>query len=178
MGIELRVSPASISEDVLPAERPADFLRRIVRSKLDAVLRQGSDMPRAAVLVADTIVVIDGEILGKPTDVEDNVRLVGRIAGRQHTVYTRYAIAVAGSESSPHERTVCTDVWMRAASPDELSRYAATGEGADKAGGYALQGIGAFLVERIAGSHSNVIGLPACEVVSDLASLGVLGPFP
>jgi septum formation protein len=94
-------------------------------------------------------------------------------------VFTRYAVA---SADAPETRRVCrtveSKVTMRAASREELRRYAATGEGLDKAGAYAVQGIGSFLVERIDGSYSNVVGLPACELVSDLKSLGLLGEFP
>src|SRR4030095_14780036 len=98
--------------------------------------------------------------------------------GRTHVVKTRYAIARAAQALPALERTVETRVSMRRASPQELRRYAAGGEGADKAGAYAAQGIGAFLIERISGSYTNVIGLPACEVVLDLCQAGLLAEFP
>jgi septum formation protein len=94
-------------------------------------------------------------------------------------VYTRYAIARSPDLATlAVARTVESRVTMRAASAEELGRYAATGEGLDKAGAYAVQGIGAFLVERIDGSYSNVVGLPACEVVVDLLRVGLLEQFP
>jgi septum formation protein len=171
------VRAAAVDETVRPAEAPADYLVRIVRSKLVAV---AASVPEArVVLVADTIVVLGGAILGKPVDISDAGRLLRQIAGRVHTVMTRYALSVAPTVREPAtERTVYSHVRMRAASESEIKRYAATGEGLDKAGGYAAQGIGAFLVEAIDGSYTNVVGLPLCEVVSDLSALGVLGPFP
>lgn len=178
LGLSIRVEPADIPEHRLPGEAPLEYVSRIVADKLAAVGERASGAFSAA-LVADTVVVIDGDVLGKPVDVADAERLLGRIAGRTHTVYTRYAISLPDAPSTARiARTVSTEVTLRAASPDELTRYAASGEGLDKAGAYAAQGIGAFLIERLVGSYSNVVGLPACEVVLDLRALGVLGAFP
>jgi septum formation protein len=132
------------------------------------------ERPHAAILVADTSVVIDGDVLGKPTDVADAARLFGRIAGRVHSVYTRYAIGLPGQSGASVARTVETHVHIRAADAAEIQAYAATGEGLDKAGAYAAQGIGSFFIERVVGSYSNVVGLPACEVLSDLRALGLV----
>ena len=178
LGLSLRVEPADIPEDVLPAEQPLDYVTRIVAAKLAAVATRSTG-PFSVALVADTVVVIDGDILGKPRDVADAERLLGRIAGRTHTVYTRYALSLPDAPAQIRvARTVATEVSLRAATREELRRYASSGEGLDKAGAYAAQGLGAFLIERIAGSYSNVVGLPACEVVLDLRDLGLLGPFP
>ena len=178
LGFELRVEPADIPEHVAASEQPLDYVSRIVQEKLGAVAARASGA-FAGALVADTVVVIDGEILGKPADVADAARLLGKIAGRTHTVYTRYAISLPDApEVVRAARTVATEVSLRAASQDELVRYAASGEGLDKAGAYAAQGLGAFLIERIVGSYSNVVGLPACEVVLDLRALGLIGHFP
>ena len=178
LGISIRVEPADIPEHVLPSELPLDYVTRIVAEKLAAVAARVS-APLSAVLVADTVVVIDGAILGKPEGVAGAVRLLERIVGRTHTVYTRYAISLAEAPSVIRAaRTVSTEVSLRAASADEIARYAASGEGLDKAGAYAAQGLGAFLIERIVGSYSNVVGLPACEVVLDLRELGLLEHFP
>jgi septum formation protein len=125
-------------------------------------------------LVADTSVVVDGDVLGKPSDVDDAARLFSRIAGRAHSVYTRYAIGLAGEAGVRVARTVETLVHIRAADAAEIRAYAATGEGLDKAGAYAAQGIGSFFIERVVGSYSNVVGLPACEVLSDLRKLGLV----
>lgn len=177
LGLAIRVEPADIPEHALPAEAPLEYVSRIVSEKLRAVTARAS-APFSALLVADTIVVIEREILGKPADVADAERLLSRIVGRTHTVYTRYAIATATGEAPLIARTVATEVTLRHASLDEIRRYAASGEGLDKAGAYAAQGLGAFLIERIVGSYSNVVGLPACEVVLDLRTLGLIEHFP
>ena len=178
LGLCIRVEPADISELVKPGEAALDYVSRIVEEKLAAVAARPS-AAFSALLVADTVVVIDGEILGKPSDVADAARLLGRIVGRTHTVYTRYAISLADAPQSIRiARTVATEVSLRAASAAEILRYAASEEGLDKAGAYAAQGIGAFLIERINGSYSNVVGLPACEVVLDLRAFGVIEDFP
>jgi septum formation protein len=178
LGLPIRVAPADIPEHVLAGEPPLAYVARIVQEKLEAVAARA--VPRfAGVLVADTVVVIDGDVLGKPLDIADAERLLGRIAGKTHTVYTRYALSVADAPGVIRvARTVATEVTLRAASAEELARYAASGEGLDKAGAYAAQGLGAFLIERIVGSYSNVVGLPACEVVLDLRALGLVEHFP
>jgi septum formation protein len=170
LGIPLQIVVGSVDESPRPAEVVHDYLSRVVADKLAAALGK---IPRAdevpAVLVADTIVVVDGEILGKPRDEDDAAALVR----------TRYAIQGGRAPGGPLvERTVESLVTMRDAGPDVVARYAATGEGLDKAGAYAAQGIGAFLVEKIDGSFSNVVGLPACEVARDLVEMGLLEGFP
>jgi septum formation protein len=180
LGIPIAVVVGAIDETVRASEDTASYLARIVADKLGAAvakLTAPRDVP--AVLVADTIVVVDGEILGKPRDEADAVTLLMRIVGRSHRVQTRYGLLVGASiDGRRVERTVESTVTMRAASKDVVARYAATGEGLDKAGAYAAQGIGAFLVERIDGSFTNVVGLPACEVARDLMELGLLQDFP
>jgi len=178
LGLPIRVEPADIPEHVELGEPALEYVSRIVAAKLAAVAAR-ANAAFAAILVADTVVVIDGDVLGKPTDTADAARLLRRIVGRTHTVYTRYAISLADAPSVARvAHTVATEVSLRAASADEVSRYAASGEGLDKAGAYAAQGLGSFLIERIVGSYSNVVGLPACEVVLDLRTLGLLGHFP
>ena len=178
LGLSIRVAPADIPEEVTPGEEPLGYVTRIVQEKLAAVAGRVEPV-FSCILVADTIVVIDGDVLGKPLDTADAERLLQRIAGKTHTVYTRYALSLPEEPSVARvARTVATEVSLRAASARELSRYAASGEGLDKAGAYAAQGLGAFLIERIVGSYSNVVGLPACEVVVDLQALGLLDLFP
>ncbi|HEY3257039.1 MAG TPA: Maf family protein [Polyangiaceae bacterium] len=178
LGLSIRIEPADIPEHVALAEQPLDYVSRIVGEKLSAVAARVS-AAFSAILVADTVVVIDGDVLGKPEDEADAARLLRRIVGRTHTVYTRYAISLAAAPAVIRAaHTVATEVSLRAATDDEILRYAASGEGLDKAGAYAAQGLGAFLIERIVGSYSNVVGLPACEVVLSLRALGLLGPFP
>ncbi len=177
LGISHLVLPAAIDESVRPGERPDAYLERVVLDKLGAVAARVEGRKAAALLVADTSVVLGDEIFGKPVDAADAVGLLERLVGRAHRVLTRYAIGrLDGSPLTA--RTVSSEVWLRAASADELAGYARSGEGLDKAGAYAIQGLGAFLVERIAGSYSNVVGLPACELVLDLRQHGLLGSFP
>jgi septum formation protein len=173
------VLPGAAAEQAWQGEDPDDYVTRAVEAKLDAVATRLGGRSFAAALVADTIVVIGTEVLGKPASVAEAERLLGLLAGRTHRVLTRYAIAGSDDPRVPLvARTVRSEVTMRAATPDELARYARTGEGLDKAGAYAAQGIGCFLVERIAGSYTNVVGLPACEVVLDLRDARLLGSFP
>jgi septum formation protein len=188
LGLPFVVLAADIVEDVLPGETPGPYLERITLAKLAAIwqrlARGASAVPEpgsiAAVLVADTTVVIDDQILGKPADVADAVAILSRLVGRSHDVFTRYAIGRAepGEGALLGTRTVRTEVRLRRASAADVEAYARTREGLDKAGAYAAQGIGSFLVEGVTGSYSNVVGLPACELVSDLAQLGLLVGFP
>jgi septum formation protein len=173
--LPFQVLAADIDEDRLTGEEPLAYLERIAAAKLEGVRARLGQAPHAAILVADTTVVIDGDVLGKPNDEADAVRLFSRIAGRVHQVYTRYALGLPGEAGARVARTIETRVHMRAADGAEIRAYAATGEGLDKAGAYAAQGIGTFFIERVEGSYSNVIGLPACEVLSDLRGLGLLG---
>ncbi len=180
LGLPIRVVVGDVDEEPQKLEVPLDYLARVVIDKLDALAQKSESFGDcAAILVADTIVRIEERIIGKPRDVEDAFVLLRLLSGREHIVHTRYAIASATDFARPLlARTVTSKVYLRAAPVETLQRYAATGEGLDKAGAYAVQGIGAFLVERIVGSYSNVVGLPVCEVISDLLELGLLRDFP
>ena len=199
LGIPFVVLPADIVEDVMPGETPLGYLERIASAKLAAVQARleregppaGAPAGVAGILVADTTVMIDDSIVGKPADVAEAVLTLNRLVGRTHTVFTRYLLwacpgaAAAGNSAHvsdrprpPIGRTVQTQVSLRNASPQEVLAYAATGEGLDKAGAYAAQGLGAFLVETVAGSYTNVVGLPVCELVSDLLLGRLLASFP
>lgn len=183
LGLPVVVLPAPVDEAVRAGEHAGAYLARVVRDKLAAVTaraRSEGVVARAA-LVADTSVVVDGDVLGKPADVDEAAAMIARLAGRAHEVTTRFALGdlAAPDPSAPvHEESVTTRVVFRALDPDEIRRYAATGEGLDKAGAYAIQGIGSFAVARIEGSYGAVVGLPACEVVAALRRAGLLGPFP
>lgn len=180
LGIPFVARPADIDEERQPGERPEPYVERIVATKLRGVTTLlGDERPNAAVLVADTIVVVDGAAIGKPRDVEEARHTLSRLVGRRHVVLTRYAVAHSPRRDTPaRARTVRSEVEMREASDDEIRRYAGSGEGLDKAGAYAVQGLGAFLVRGIFGSYTNVVGLPVCELVSDLMELGLLRDFP
>lgn len=179
LGIPLVVRGAAVDEQVQQHECGEAYLARIVEHKLGAASAYVAEVNAAGLLVADTIVVVDGEIVGKPRDTLDAFGLLEKLVGREHRVLTRFALALAAQPTRlAAARTVESIVTMRSAERDELMRYAETGEGLDKAGAYAVQGCGAFLIERIDGSHSSVIGLPACEVVVELKRVGLLDRFP
>jgi septum formation protein len=176
----VHVAPAD--ESTLPGEAPAPYLRRIVHAKLAAVARvfapgagaSAEVAGAAAVLVADTSVIDGGAILGKPGDVAEAEAMIRRLAGRTHEVWTRFAIGSADEASRVlREETVVTRVTFRPLSAAQVRAYAESGEGTDKAGAYAVQGLGAGLVSRIEGSYTNVVGLPACEVLVALEELGL-----
>jgi septum formation protein len=172
-GIAFEVLPADIDESARDGEEPAAFALRLAREKAQAVATRVGATPRRLVLGADTIVVIDGDVLGKPVDAEDAVRLLGRHVGREHRVYT--AVAVLASDRIEHAATcvVASGVAMRDAGEDEIRRYVATGEPLDKAGAYAAQGEGRRFIARIDGSETNVIGLPMDETLALLRESGL-----
>lgn len=179
LGLPCVVRPANTPELERAGDTPEIFLERVVTEKLRAAEANRGHDAFACVLVADTIVVFGDQILGKPTDVADAARLVGSLVGETHRVHTRFAFSwVTAAGHGELALTVVSEVTMRSATHAEVVRYAQTGEGLDKAGAYAVQGLGAFLVERIAGSYTNVVGLPACELVRELTGAGLLVEFP
>ncbi|MGK4002968.1 Maf family protein [Sorangium sp. So ce1036] len=189
LGLPLRVAAAEVDESGRPGESAAAYLERITLAKLAAARRLQQAVGAGAVLVADTAVILDETPLGKPRDEADARAMLRALSGREHQVWTRFAIAgggrielaaaaVPGRDEALHAETVMTRVRFRALGDDEVASYAATGEGLDKAGAYAIQGVGAFAVARIDGSYSNVVGLPACEVIAALRATGLLARFP
>jgi septum formation protein len=129
------------------------------------------------VLAADTIVCVDGSRLGKPLDDDDALRMLRRLVGREHVVRTAIALG-RGGEGALGIRVVETRVRFREASDDELRRYVASGESRDKAGAYGVQGLASGFVTHLEGSYTNVVGLPAAEVVSLLREHGALKEWP
>lgn len=179
LGLPLLVAAAVIDETPLPAEPPRDYLERIVGAKLQAVARLPEVSRAGAVLVADTTVILDRRPLGKPEGQAEARAMLRALSGRAHDVSTCFAISGPDAPARAlHRETVTSRVVFRALDEDEIAAYAATGEGLDKAGGYAIQGIGAFAVARVEGSYSSVVGLPACEVVAALRGAGLLARFP
>jgi septum formation protein len=164
-------------ETVRPSDSPASYLERVTLAKLEAAVRKHAGARVGAWLAADTVVLVDDVILGKPSGATDAERMIALLSGRTHQVKTRFAIADA-SGNVVAQRTVSSDVVFRALGARAIAGYAASGEGLDKAGAYAVQGLGSFAIERIDGSYSNVVGLPVCEVVLALEEHGLLGPFP
>jgi len=173
LGMPFVVSPARIDETPHAGEPPHAYLHRVTCAKLDAVRVKGRN-DDAAVLVADTIVVSPrGVLLGKPANSDEAQAMVEHLAGATHEVTTCFALStgLAGAPMA-HLQAVTTRVTFRALIGGEARAYAATGEGRDKAGGYAVQGKAAAFVERIEGSYTNVVGLPLCEVVVAIRQLG------
>ncbi len=180
LGLSPSVRPRAIDESPRSGELPDSYVERIALAKLTAIAPHLGPRPIAC-LVADTTVALGDELLGKPRDHEDACDMLRALCGQTHRVLTCYAVATYFQEEADNRRvvrTVITDVTMRAATEREIAGYVATGECHDKAGAYGIQGKGAFLVEAIRGSYSNVVGLPICELVLDLKQLGVLGDYP
>jgi septum formation protein len=172
-GISFTVQPADIDETVLAGESPRDCAERLAREKALAVHRRER---RNCVLGADTIVVVDGNILGKPRDADDAVRMLRLLSGRTHAVITGVCLvgAVASSqwpvagEAEAKTASETTLVTMCEISEKEIREYVATGEPMDKAGAYAIQGIASRWIPRIEGDYSNVVGLPVALVYAML----------
>ena len=169
LGLEFTVQPGDVDESPLPAENPADTARRLAEAKAKAALRF---LPADTVVIAaDTLVVIDGRILGKPSSEAEARGMLRRLRNRPHEVITGIDIENAGT----HNRfvsSVTTRVWMRNYSDEEIEDYVRSGEPMDKAGAYAIQSSRAKLVDRIEGCYLNVVGLPACELVKGLEAVG------
>ncbi len=156
IGVEPRVRPADIDETPLDGEDPAAYVNRLARAKAQAVARPGE-----VVVAADTTVVIDGRIIGKPAGRAEALDTLRTLSGRTHTVYTGVAVVAAAGTSAI---TVTSEVTFVKISEDVLDWYAGSAEPYDKAGAYGLQGAGAMLVAGVQGSVSNVLGLPLAEL--------------
>ncbi len=125
------------------------------------------------VIAADTIVIINGSILGKPKNREEAMEMLRRLSGQEHWVLTGFSVYHLGKGKGDKE-AVQTAVKMKTLTPAEMEWYVQTGEPFDKAGGYAIQGIGSFMIESIRGSYTNVVGLPLCELIQMLKRLGAI----
>jgi len=166
IGIRHAVVDVAVDETPLPREAPAEYVLRLALAKARAghALR-----PERPVLGADTAVVIDDEVLGKPADRADAIAMLDRLAGREHRVLT--AVALVGEREET--RLSVSHVRFRPVAAGEAEAYWATGEPADKAGGYAVQGLGALFVESLSGSYSGVMGLPLFETGELLRRAGI-----
>jgi septum formation protein len=172
-----KVQPAHISEDPLPGEAPEACAQRLAREKALAVSRA---RPQDVVLGADTIVVVDGQILGKPADEADAARMLRLLSGKTHRVITGVCLAgPAGEAGTPEETAFCdaraetTEVVFHPLTEQEIAEYVATGEPMDKAGAYAIQGVASRWIARIDGCYFNVVGLPVPLVYRMLRERGV-----
>ncbi|AGA34160.1 Septum formation protein Maf [Thioalkalivibrio nitratireducens DSM 14787] len=159
LGVEFTLAPADIDESPRPRESPARLVLRLARSKAEAIAGTRSGQ---WILGADTVVAVGGEILGKPADTGEAALMLARLSGRVHSVYSGLALARRGERT--RDCRVKTRVWIREIAPAEIAAYLVTGEPLGKAGAYAIQGRGAAFVRCLAGSYSNVVGLPLYEL--------------
>ncbi|HHW91670.1 MAG TPA: septum formation inhibitor Maf [Firmicutes bacterium] len=169
MGLNFRVVTARVSEALPAGCDLAAGVMEIARRKARAVARREAE---GLILGADTLVVLNGEALGKPAGPQEAYDMLTRLQGREHRVITGVALVDAGSGACLLEHEI-TRVWMRVLTPREIWRYVATGEPLDKAGAYGIQGKGALLVERIEGCYFNVVGLPLGKVAGMLERFGL-----
>lgn len=168
-GLDFEVIVPCVVEEPLPGETPFQFAGRTAFEKAGSVAAVHSE---AWVLGADTVVVLDGKILGKPSGAADAERMLIRLAGRTHEVLTGFCIR-RDQDGVLVSRVVSTEVRFASFGRELAAAYVRTGEPLDKAGSYGIQGIGGFLVEKIVGSPSNVVGLPLSEVMTEFLRLGV-----
>ena len=173
IGVDHRALAAPINESRKPDEGAEHYVQRLAREKAVAGWQQLQllGLPHAPVLGADTAVVLDGDILGKPRDAVDARAILRRLSGRSHDVMTGVALCSGRGEQVRLSRT---RVWFRTLDDNEIARYWTSGEPADKAGAYGIQGLAATFVERIDGSYSGVVGLPLFETAELLRLYGVL----
>jgi septum formation protein len=164
VGLKFKIVPAHVNEDYLAGESPQEHVKRLSHDKAIAIARK---FPEAWVLGADTIVVIDGMILGKPKNKAQAKNMLQRLSGREHKVFTGFTIVNMANKNCS-TKVVQSAVRFKTISPEELDWYIACDEPYDKAGGYAIQGKGAYFIQSIRGSYTNVIGLPLCEVLETL----------
>jgi septum formation protein len=167
IGIEHEVRPANIDESMRPREVPRRHAERLAREKATAIAKRDPDL---ITIAADTIVVINRKVLGKPRDTDDAARMLALLSGREHVVTTAVAVARGKKLRSAVEEV---RVKFRRLRDDEIEAYIATGEPMDKAGGYGIQGYGATIVERIEGDYFAVMGLPIVRLIGLLRDVGV-----
>ena len=172
IGLHFEVVHGSIEEEnFVRGESPREHVIRLSEEKARDV---GQKYPNAWVLGADTIVYTDGIILGKPKTREEALDMLRRLSGQEHSVLTGFSVLNI-SKGKGERGAVETAVKVKSLSPVEMEWYVQTGEPFDKAGAYAIQGIGSFMIESIRGSYTNVVGLPVCEVIEMLVRLEAIG---
>ena len=172
LGLDFQVVCANVPEDAQTGEEPESFVQRLALAKAKAVAREHTG---AAVVGADTVVVRDGQILGKPRHLDGAVTMVKSLAGQWHEVWSGFTVISPGAGATITE-SVCTKVRFAALAHEVCYSYGQSGDGLDKAGGYGIQSAGAFLVEEIEGSYSNVIGLPMAQLIRVLLELAIIEP--
>ncbi|HCS26595.1 MAG TPA: hypothetical protein DIW43_04025 [Spongiibacteraceae bacterium] len=174
LGLAFIVQAADIDESVLPGESAAECVLRLAQTKAQAVWNSAERSHSIPVLAADTIVVLDNNILGKPRDNADAHAMLQRLSGRQHQVMTAVAVCSAGRQESLVQTSLVSFAKL---SPLQIENYVATGEPADKAGAYGIQGRAAAFVKDLQGSYSGVVGLPLYETCCLLQQFGIDAPL-
>lgn len=169
-GIKFEVIPASFDEESVPFMEPSEYTKLLAEQKALEIARKNPDH---MVIGADTIVVIDDQILNKPSSKNDATKMMRMLSGRTHRVFTGICLACL-SEHRIYTDSIITDVTFKSLTNEEINWYTNTDEPYDKAGGYAVQGAGVFMIESINGSYTNVIGLPVSHVLSHLLDNGFI----
>ena len=172
IGVPHRVRPVDVDETARNGEPPDEYVRRLAVLKAETLWQKLAAQERQPVLGADTAVVLDDQFLGKPRDEQDCLRILNLLSARTHRVFT--AVALQASDGC-QSRVNVSEVTFRKLADEEIRRYWRSGEPADKAGGYAVQGRAALFIERIAGSYSGIMGLPLFETGELLAAIGARG---
>ncbi|MGA3172988.1 MAG: nucleoside triphosphate pyrophosphatase [Syntrophorhabdales bacterium] len=170
LGISFAIMPPAIIERRRPYESPKDYVLRISYEKAQKV---GSLFPEKWIIGADTVVVHKGRVLGKPKTEEDAFAMLKRLRANWHKVFTGYCILNV-SKRIVYQDVAETKVFIKDLTDEEIAKYVETSEPFDKAGSYAVQGKGGYMVKEIKGSYTNVVGLPICEITEALLSLGIL----
>ncbi|MDL1986183.1 MAG: Maf family protein [Deltaproteobacteria bacterium] len=170
-GLSFTVIPSSIDENSIPISQPEIYVRTLAEAKANDISKK---YPESWVIGADTIVLIDGIVLGKPSSKTEARVMLKRLSGQIHQVLTGYSICCMARNRFFSE-TIITEVLFKNLTNDEIEWYINTDEPFDKAGAYAIQGLGTFLVKSINGSYTNVVGLPVCEVIELLIKEGIIG---
>ena len=171
-GFTLEIIPSRVDEQRRDGERAEEYVLRLAIEKAELVARERRDLP---IVAADTIVVVDGHVLGKPKDDEEAAEMLRTLAGRTHEVFTGLAVRLGDEQRGHVERT---RVRVAPLSPAEIAWYVGTGEPRDKAGAYAVQGLASRFIEAVEGSYSNVVGLPVAAVYRLLGQVTAATSLP
>ncbi len=169
-GLEFDVIPSAVDESAMALDAPDLYVQQLANAKAEEIARR---FPDRWIIGADTIVLIDNQILGKPDGKTAARDMLQRLSGQTHQVFTGFTICCRALKKN-HTEATRTDVTFKSLSPKEIEWYIHTDEPFDKAGAYAIQGLGTFLVKSIRGSYTNVVGLPVCEVIEVLIREGVI----
>lgn len=174
IGMDIEIYPSNIDEKRISIKNPVEYVKKLARLKAENI---GSLYPDSWVIGADTIVVIHDQIIGKPRSKTDAITILKKLNNREHFVYTAFCICNQDSNSYTMKsivKSVKTKVYFKNLTASEIEWYVNTKEPFDKAGGYGIQGVGSFIVKKISGSYTNVVGLPVCEVVEALINLNLV----